>query len=46
MRHAEANRRVVHNVAVLVDTPKGHPAGRAITGEKTRSQVRALLPLG
>jgi hypothetical protein len=29
VRHAEANRHVVHNVAALVDTSKGQPAGRA-----------------
>jgi hypothetical protein len=38
LRHAEANRYVVHNVAALVDTPKGQSGrpSKALTAEQAR----------
>ena len=43
LRHAEANRHVVHNVAALVDTPKGQP-GRpswALTADQAAAVLKA-----
>ena len=43
LRHAEANRHVVHNVAALVDTPKGQPGrpSRALTAEQAAAVLKA-----
>ena len=43
LRHAEANRHVVHNVAALVDTPKGQPGrpSRALTAEQAAAVLTA-----
>ena len=43
LRHAEANRHVVHNVAALVDTPKGQPGrpSKALTAEQAAAVLKA-----
>ena len=43
LRHAEANRHVAHNVATLVDTPKGQPGrpSKALTAEQAAAVLRA-----
>jgi integrase len=43
LRHAEANRHVVHNVATLVDTPKGQSGrpSKALTAEQAAAVLRA-----
>ena len=43
LRHAEANRHVVHNVAALVDTPKGQPGrpSRALTAGQAAAVLKA-----
>jgi integrase len=43
IRHAEANRQVVHNVAALVDTPKGLQGrpSKALTSEQAASLLEA-----
>ena len=43
IRHAEANRHVLHNVAALVDKPKGQKGrpSRALTGEQAASMLKA-----
>jgi integrase len=43
VRHAEANRHVVHNVAALVDTPKGQPGrpSRALTAVQAAAVLKA-----
>ena len=43
LRHAEANRHVAHNVAALVDTPKGQPGrpSKALTAEQAAAVLVA-----
>jgi integrase len=43
LRHAEANRQVVHNVAALVDTPNGQPGrpSRALTARQAAAVLAA-----
>jgi len=43
IRHAEANRHVVHNVAALVDTPKGQSGrpSKALTPEQAAAVLKA-----
>ena len=43
LRHAEANRHVVHNVAALVDTPKGQPGrpSKALTADQAAAVLQA-----
>jgi integrase len=43
IRHAEANRHVVHNVAALVDTPKGQSGrpSKALTAEQAAAVLKA-----
>jgi integrase len=43
IRHAEANRYVVHNVAALVDTPKGQPGrpSKALTADHAAAVLKA-----
>jgi integrase len=43
LRHAEANRHILHNAAALVDTPKGQRGrpSRALTAEQAAALVRA-----
>ena len=43
LRHAEANRHVGHNVAALVDTPKGQPGrpSKALTAEQAAAVLTA-----
>jgi integrase len=43
IRHAEANRYVVHNVAALVDTPKGQSgrSSKALTPEQAAAVLKA-----
>jgi integrase len=43
IRHAEANRHVMHNVAALVDTPKGQPGrpSKALNAEQARAVLKA-----
>lgn len=43
LRHAEANRHVAHNVATLIDTPKGQPGrpSKALTAEQAAAVLRA-----
>ena len=43
LRHAEANRHVAHNVAALVDTPKGQPGrpSKALTAEQATAVLVA-----
>ena len=43
VRHAEANRQVLHNVAALVDTPKGRQGrpSKALTAEQAASLLTA-----
>jgi hypothetical protein len=43
LRHAEANRHVAHNVAALVDTPKGQPGrpSKALTAEQAAAALTA-----
>jgi integrase len=43
LRHAEANRHVVHNVAALVDTPKGQSGrpSKALTAEQAAAVLQA-----
>ena len=43
LRHAEANRHVAHNVAALVDTPKGQPGrpSKALTAEQAVAVLKA-----
>jgi integrase len=43
LRHAEANRHVVHNVAALVDTPKGQSGrpSKALTAEQATAVIKA-----
>jgi integrase len=43
IRHAEANRHVVHNVAKLVDTPKGQPGrpSQALTADQAAALLKA-----
>jgi integrase len=43
LRHAEANRHVMHNVAALVDTPKGQSGrpSKALTAEQAAAVLRA-----
>ena len=43
IRHAEANRQVVHNVAALVDTPKGQSGrpSKALTSEQAAAVLKA-----
>ena len=43
LRHAEANRHVVHNVSALVDTPKGQSGrpSRALTAEQAAAVLKA-----
>jgi len=43
IRHAEANRQVLHNVAALVDTPKGQQGrtSKALTAEQAASLLAA-----
>lgn len=43
IRHAEASRHVLHNVAALVDTPKGQPGrpSRALTAEQAAALLQA-----
>jgi integrase len=43
LRHAEANRHVAHNVAALVDTPKGQPGrpSKALTAEQAAAVLKA-----
>ncbi len=43
LRHAEANRHIVHNAAALVDTPKGQRGrpSRALTAEQGATLVKA-----
>ena len=42
LRHAEANRHVTHNVAALVDTPKGQPGrpSKALTAEQAAAVLK------
>jgi integrase len=43
LRHAEANRHILHNAAALVDTPKGQRGrpSRALTAEQAAALVKA-----
>jgi integrase len=43
LRHAEANRHIVHNVAALVDTPKGQSGrpSKALTAEQAAAVLKA-----
>jgi len=43
LRHAEANRHIAHNVAALVDTPKGQPGrpSKALTAEQAAAVLMA-----
>ncbi len=43
LRHAEANRHVAHNVAALVDTPKGQPGrpSKALAAEQAAAVLKA-----
>ena len=43
LRHAEANRHVTHNVAALVDTPKGQSGrpSKALTAEQAAAVLKA-----
>ncbi len=43
LRHAEASRHVVHNVAALVDTPKGQPGrpSKALTAGQAAAVLKA-----
>jgi integrase len=43
IRHAEANRHVMHNVAALVDTPNGQPGrpSKALTAEQAAAVLKA-----
>ena len=43
LRHAEANRHVMHNVAALVDTPKGQSGrpSKALTAEQAAAVLKA-----
>jgi integrase len=43
LRHAEANRHVMHNVAALVETPKGQSGrpSKALTAEQAAAVLRA-----
>src|SRR5690348_4082448 len=43
LRHAEANRHVTHNVAALVDTPKGQSGrpSKALTAEQAAAVMKA-----
>jgi integrase len=43
IRHAEANRHVVHNVAALVDTPKGQGGrpSKALTADQASALLKA-----
>ena len=43
LRHAEANRHVMHNVAALVDTPKGQSGrpSKALTPEQATAVLKA-----
>jgi integrase len=43
LRHAEANRHILHNAAALVDTPKGQRGrpSKALTAEQAAALVRA-----
>ena len=43
LRHAEANRHVAHNVAALVDTPKGQPGrpSKSLTAEQAAAVLKA-----
>ena len=43
LRHAEANRHVGHNVAALVDTPKGQGGrpSKALTAEQAAAVLKA-----
>jgi integrase len=43
LRHAEANRHVVHNVAALVDTPRGQSGrpSKALTAEQAAAVMKA-----
>jgi integrase len=43
IRHAEANRHVVHNVAALVDTPKGREGrpSKALTADQASALLKA-----
>jgi integrase len=43
LRHAEANRHILHNAAALVDTPKGQRGrpSKALTGEQAAALVEA-----
>ena len=43
LRHAEANRHVMHNVAALVDTPKGQPGrpSKALNAEQAAAVLKA-----
>jgi len=42
LRHAEANRHVAHNVAALVDTPKGQPGrpSKALTADQAAAVLK------
>jgi integrase len=43
IRHAEANRHVAHNVAALIDTPKGQPGrpSKALTSDQAAAVLTA-----
>jgi integrase len=43
LRHAEANRHILHNAAALVDTPKGQRGrpSRALTSEQSAALLKA-----
>jgi hypothetical protein len=43
LRHAEANRHVTHNVAALVDTPKGQSGrpSKALTAQQAAAILNA-----
>jgi site-specific recombinase XerD len=43
LRHAEANRHILHNAAALVDTPKGQGGrpSKALTAEQAAALVKA-----
>ncbi len=43
LRHAEANRHVVHNVAALIDTPKGQSGrpSKALTAKQAAAVLKA-----
>jgi integrase len=45
LRHAEANRHVAHNVATLVDTPKGQPGrpSKALNAEQAAAVLKAAI---